>query len=92
MEVQMPSEPAHESLRSRTFKSGNSQAVRIPARFRLPDGPVDVERRPDGTLVVRPASTEPWANLKAVLGKFSDDFMISRDQPQMPPDKPMFDE
>lgn len=31
--------------RSKTFKSGNSQAVRIPQEFQLPYGEVEITRR-----------------------------------------------
>ena len=38
---------------TRVFKSGNSQAVRIPARYRLDTDEVTIERVPEG-LLLRP--------------------------------------
>lgn len=44
--------------RSKTFKNGNSQAVRIPQELQLPYGEVEVRRQGGGLLItpVRPQS------------------------------------
>ena len=42
-----------KSLPTRVFRAGNSQAVRIPKAFELPEGEVVIERRAGG-LLVRP--------------------------------------
>lgn len=39
------------SLLTRVFRAGNSQAVRIPKAFELPEGEVVIERRAGGLLV-----------------------------------------
>lgn len=40
-----------KSLPTRVFRAGNSQAVRIPKAFELPEGEVVIERRAGGLLV-----------------------------------------
>jgi virulence-associated protein VagC len=40
-----------KSLPTRVFRAGNSQAVRIPKAFELPEGEVVIERRSGGLLV-----------------------------------------
>jgi antitoxin VapB len=58
---------------AKVFRSGNSQAVRIPKEFQLKGD--EVEIRKSGTaLVLRPKRTS-WAALEQSLEKFSDDFM-----------------
>jgi len=42
-----------KTLPTRVFRAGNSQAVRIPKAFELPEGEVIIERRAGG-LLVRP--------------------------------------
>ena len=64
---------------AKVFRSGNSQAVRIPKEFRL-DG-TEVEIRKQGrTLTLRPKKAS-WAALIGSLSLFSDDFMEERNQP-----------
>jgi len=40
-----------KSLPTRVFRAGNSQAVRIPKAFELPEGQVLIEQRPGGLFV-----------------------------------------
>ena len=42
------------SLPSRVFMNGNSQAVRIPAEFRLSTDQVQISRTPEGDLIIHP--------------------------------------
>lgn len=66
---------------ARVFQSGNSQAVRIPKDFRLPEGEVEVTRRGDA-LLLRPRR-KSWAPLLESLGRFTTDFMgRARRQPR----------
>ncbi len=58
---------------SKIFRSGNSQAVRIPKEFQLEGTEVEIRRRGD-TLILRP-KRKTWAPLLQSLKKFSDDFM-----------------
>jgi antitoxin VapB len=58
---------------AKVFKSGNSQAVRIPKEFHLEGHEVEIRKR-GGSLILRPRK-ESWAALIESLKKFSDDFM-----------------
>jgi antitoxin VapB len=58
---------------AKVFKSGNSQAVRIPKEFHLKGDEVEI-RKHGGSLVLRP-KRKSWAVLIESLRKFSDDFM-----------------
>jgi antitoxin VapB len=67
--------------KARVFKSGNSQAVRLPKQFRFRVDEVEISRRGD-EIVLR----EPRRNLRhafAALGAMPDDFMAEgrRDDP-----------
>jgi antitoxin VapB len=65
---------------TKVFKSGNSQAVRIPKEFQLESDEVESRRR-DDQLILRPKA-HSWASLVESLTKFSDDFMAEgRQQP-----------
>jgi antitoxin VapB len=58
---------------AKVFKSGNSQAVRIPREFHLEDNEVEIRRR-GNTLVLAPRKRS-WSALFESLDKFTDDFM-----------------
>ena len=65
---------------AKVFKSGNSQAVRIPKEFHLEGEEVEI-RRQGGALILR-SRKKSWAALFESLNKFSDDFMEQgRSQP-----------
>jgi antitoxin VapB len=67
---------------AKVFKSGNSQAVRIPKEFHLEGEEVEILRQ-GGSLLLRPRK-ESWAALVNSLKMFSDDFMEEgRRQPSM---------
>jgi antitoxin VapB len=67
---------------AKVFKSGNSQAVRIPKEFHLEDDEVEIRRRGD-SLILRPKKRS-WTALFESLDKFTDDFMAeARNQPPM---------
>ena len=56
---------------AKIFRSGNSQAVRIPKEFQLEGREVEVEKRGE---VLRP-KRRSWAPLIESLDGFSSDFM-----------------
>jgi antitoxin VapB len=56
----------------RIFKSGNSQAVRLPAEFKLDVSEVQIFRK-DGDLVLRPLR-KTWEDYFNRGRRFSDDF------------------
>ena len=65
---------------AKVFKSGNSQAVRIPKEFRLDTDEVEIHRKGD-SLILQPKK-QSWALLIGSLEKFTDDFMAEgRSQP-----------
>jgi len=65
---------------AKVFRSGNSQAVRIPKEFQLEGREVEIRRRGD-TLILRPVK-RTWTALVASLALFTDDFMADgRRQP-----------
>jgi antitoxin VapB len=65
---------------AKIFRSGNSQAVRIPKEFRLEGDEVEIRKRGE-TLLLRP-KRKSWKALIESLQKFTDDFMEKgRSQP-----------
>ena len=65
---------------AKVFKSGNSQAVRIPKEFHLQGDEVEIRRKGD-SLILR-SKKESWVALIESLKKFTDDFMAEgRRQP-----------
>jgi len=67
---------------AKVFKSGNSQAVRIPKEFHLEGDEVEI-RRKGGSLILR-SKKQSWTALIDSLKKFTDDFMEDgRRQPPM---------
>jgi antitoxin VapB len=67
---------------AKVFRSGNSQAVRIPKEFQLEGDEVEISKR-GASLVLRPKRTS-WATLIESLQKFTDDFMEGgRKQPKL---------
>jgi antitoxin VapB len=70
---------------AKVFKSGNSQAVRLPKEFRFSVDRVEVTQEGDA-LILRPyvEPDEPWSSLKAALRLgLSEDFLNrGREQPE----------
>jgi antitoxin VapB len=58
---------------AKIFKSGNSQAVRIPKEFHLKGSEVEIMKQGEA-LVLRPRKGS-WSALLGSLSKFTDDFM-----------------
>lgn len=69
---------------AKVFRSGNSQAVRLPKEFRFNVEEVEVSREGDA-IILRPhiASASTWGSLRAALARsVSDDFLAEgRQQP-----------
>jgi antitoxin VapB len=66
---------------AKIFKSGNSQAVRLPKGFQLEGTEVYVKKVGRGLLMM--PTDDPWASLLGSLDNFSEDFMGERVQPQL---------
>lgn len=76
------------TLTTRVFNNGNSQAVRIPAEFRLNTDQVQISRNSQGDLVLHPLRAPRGAALMAAvqaLGEvdsaFVDALVADRDAP-----------
>lgn len=66
-------------LTARVFKSGNSQAIRIPKEVQTEREEFCIRRVGEG-FVLFPAD-DPWFPLRLSIGQMPDDFMTERDQP-----------
>ena len=55
------------AMTTRVFNNGNSQAVRIPAEFRLDTDSVRISRNEDGDLVLHPLRVQHGAALMQAL-------------------------
>jgi len=74
---------------AKIFRSGNSQAVRIPKEFQLEGDEVEIQKKGD-SLVLRPKK-KSWALLVESLDKFTEDFMANgRKQPSVQKRKKLF--
>lgn len=69
---------------AKIFRSGNSQAVRLPKDFRFEVDEVEVSREGDAVILrPKPDLSKPWASLRAAVARgLSDDFLADgREQP-----------
>jgi antitoxin VapB len=64
---------------ARLFKSGRSQAVRLPKEYRFAGTEVVVQHFGNGVLLL-PAD-DPWQTLQAGLDAFEPGFVLTRQQP-----------
>jgi antitoxin VapB len=62
---------------TRVFINGNSQAVRIPAEFRLDTDQVQIFRNEEGDLVLHPVAAQRSAALLAALEGFDEAFITA---------------
>jgi len=70
---------------AKVFRSGNSQAVRLPKDFRFAVDEVEVLREGDSVILrPRPDTSRRWTSLRAAIERgFSGDFMAEgREQPE----------
>lgn len=63
------------SIVSRVFKNGNSQAVRIPAEFRIDAERVRISKNAQGDLVIHALDAQRGQALLSALTGFDDDFI-----------------
>lgn len=64
---------------TRTFKNGNSQALRIPSEMQT-DRKEFIIKQIGDVYIAYPVD-DPWAPLKSVIGTFSDEYTLEREQP-----------
>ena len=69
---------------AKIFRSGNSQAVRIPKEFQLEGEEVEILKK--GKILVLRPKRKSWAVLMDSLHKFTDDFM-EKGRKQLPVQK-----
>ena len=77
-----------ETLPSRVFNNGNSQAGRIPAEFRLDTDRVSITRNDAGDLVIHPLRVQRGTALMQALkalGEVDDDFVAALEAEQEAP-------
>ena len=72
-------------LPSRVFMNGNSQAVRIPAEFRLATDRVQITRSPSGDLIIHPCQPQRGQALLDTLAGFEPSFVASLEAQQASP-------
>lgn len=60
------------AMTTRVFNNGNSQAVRIPAEFRLDTDSVRISRNEDGDLVLHPLRAQRGTALMQTLRALGD--------------------
>ena len=66
---------------AKVFRSGNSQAVRLPKEFNLDQDEVLIKRI--GSMILLIPKEDPWQLLEKSLEQFTSDFMQTRDQPPL---------
>jgi len=64
---------------AKVFKSGNSQAVRLPKKFRFRGKEAYIKKLGDGIYLY--PKTKDWKPMIDALQMFSDDFVKERNQP-----------
>ena len=64
---------------AKVFKTGRSQAVRLPKEYRFDTDEVGINKV--GNVIVLYPQDSAWAPLLDASGKFTEDFMSDRDQP-----------
>ncbi|MDP1606074.1 MAG: AbrB/MazE/SpoVT family DNA-binding domain-containing protein [Rhodocyclaceae bacterium] len=66
-----------DTLVSRLFMNGNSQAVRIPREFRLDAARVEIRRTADGDLLIHPLPAGRGVALLDTVAGFDADFLAA---------------
>ena len=74
---------------AKLFQNGQSQAVRLPKKYRFAGDKVLIKRV--GKAVVLLPCEEGWSTLIDSLEQFSDDFMEERQQPKSQTRENMFE-
>lgn len=64
---------------AKLFNNGRSQAVRLPKDLRFSGDDVYIKKI--GNMVILLPKNDPWLPLISSLDQFSDDFMVTREQP-----------
>ena len=70
---------------AKIFKTGRSQAVRLPKKYRFGTREVYVAKVDDMVILYPPK--KGWKLLERAIRRFTEDFMADRDQPAMPEER-----
>ncbi|WP_150538276.1 antitoxin [Actinobacillus vicugnae] len=62
-------------MMTKVFRSGNSQAVRIPANFRLDVDTVEILHGENGDIILRPFKPKVDISFLDLFSDFDDDFI-----------------
>lgn len=74
---------------AKIFMNGRSQAVRLPKEYRFEGNEVFIKKVGDAVVLI--PYYAPWQTLFESLDMFSDDFMESREQPEMQEREELFE-
>jgi antitoxin VapB len=74
---------------AKLFKNGGSQAVRLPKEFRFEGSRVFIKKVGDAVVLL--PHSDSWQVLFDSLDQFTDDFMTSRDQPDLQDREDLFE-
>jgi antitoxin VapB len=74
---------------AKLFKTGRSQAVRLPKEYRFDGDEVYIKRV--GSAVVLLPKAKDWSALLASLEMFEPGFQIEREQPREQQERPLLD-
>ena len=66
-------------IKTRVFKNGNSQAIRIPQELSTDKKEYFISKVAD--VYIAYPTDDPWASVRQVIGTFPEDFMEDRSQP-----------
>jgi antitoxin VapB len=66
---------------AKLFQNGQSQAVRLPKEFRMPEKEVYIKRHGEAILLL--PKEKSWDSLFNSLNHFAKDFKIERNQPKV---------
>jgi antitoxin VapB len=66
---------------AKIFMNGRSQAIRLPKKYRFEGSEVYIKKVGDVVMLI--PYHAPWEMLEESLDMFSDDFMESRNQPEL---------
>ena len=65
---------------AKVFANGRSQAVRLPKDFRFNAKEVYINKVDDVIMLI--PKNNPWISMMNSLDKFTEDFMVERNQPK----------
>jgi antitoxin VapB len=74
---------------AKIFMNGRSQAIRLPKKYRFKGSEVYIKKVGDVVMLI--PYHAPWEMLKDSLAMFSNDFMETRNQPELQEREDMFE-